>query len=131
TSKSSHSAISCRIEPDPTTLAPKRFYDRQPSALGSSRPATRRIDFSVATGSAETRYGRAGGFLPLLATKLTQSPWFLNTPKVFQPPFLHWSLDVGSDSILATKISPPPPAGVVWKAPAVVGRSLEAVSPVM
>jgi hypothetical protein len=25
-------------------------------------------------------YGPLGGFLPPLATKLTQSPWFLNTP---------------------------------------------------
>ena len=32
---------------------------------------------------------RAGPFLPFVATKLTQSPWFLNTPKVFQPLFLH------------------------------------------
>jgi hypothetical protein len=34
-------------------------------------------------------YNRLGGFLPPPATKLTQSPWFLNTPKVCQPPFLH------------------------------------------
>ena len=47
----------------------------------------------------DARYGPEGGFLPLLATKLTQSPWFLNTPKVFQPPFLHWSVDVGSVAI--------------------------------
>jgi len=30
-----------------------------------------------------------GGFFPPVATKLTQSPWFLNTPKLCQPPFLH------------------------------------------
>src|SRR6516162_4980403 len=42
-------------------------------------------------------YGPLGGFLPPLATKLTQSPWFLNVvPKFFQPPFLHWALLVGS-----------------------------------
>ena len=28
--------------------------------------------------------------------KLTQSPWFLNSPKLAQPPSLHWSLLVGS-----------------------------------
>src|SRR5215208_5245102 len=42
----------------------------------------------------------AGGFLPPVATKLTQSPWFLKTPKVFQPPFLHWSLEVGRRRLL-------------------------------
>jgi hypothetical protein len=42
-------------------------------------------------------YGPRGGFLPPLATKLTQSPWFLNVvPKFFQPPFMHWALLVGS-----------------------------------
>jgi hypothetical protein len=64
-----------------------------------------------ASRSADTRYDPEGGFLPLVATKLTQSPWFLNTPKVFQPPFLHWSVDVGSgatNSILATKASESP-----------------------
>ena len=64
----------------------------------------------------------------MLATKLTQSPWFLKTPKVFQPPFLHWSVDVGSVAISATKASEPP-ALVVWAAPAVVGKSLESVRP--
>ena len=63
---------------------------------------------SGASRTTDARYGSDGGFLPLLATKLTQSPWFLNTPKVFQPPFLHSSIDVGSgtpNSILATKAS--------------------------
>src|SRR5262245_58784392 len=30
-----------------------------------------------------------------LTTELTQSPWFLNCGKFFQPSFLHWSLLVG------------------------------------
>jgi hypothetical protein len=30
-----------------------------------------------------------------VATKLTQSPWFLKTPKVLHPPFLHSSFRVG------------------------------------
>ena len=34
---------------------------------------------------------RSGEFLPPVATKLTQSPWFLNPGKLRQPPFLHWS----------------------------------------
>jgi hypothetical protein len=42
-------------------------------------------------------YDPLGGFLPPVATKLTQSPWFLNMlPNVCQRPFLHWSLLVGS-----------------------------------
>src|SRR4051794_7449169 len=41
------------------------------------------------------RYPPAGGFFPLVATKLTQSPWFLKTPNVFQPPFLHCSFVAG------------------------------------
>ena len=42
-------------------------------------------------------YGPLGGFLPPLATKLTQSPCSLNVvPKFFQPPLLHWALLVGS-----------------------------------
>jgi hypothetical protein len=34
---------------------------------------------------------------PRLATKLTQSPWFLNRGlvKLRQPPFLHCSIEVG------------------------------------
>ena len=39
--------------------------------------------------------------MPLAATKLTQSPWFLNPGKFFQPPFLHWSLLVGMGWALA------------------------------
>jgi hypothetical protein len=33
-------------------------------------------------------YDPDDGFLPPVATKLTQSPWFLK-PKLRQPPFLH------------------------------------------
>ena len=33
-------------------------------------------------------------FLPPVATKLTQPPWFLKPGKLRQPPFLHWSLEV-------------------------------------
>src|SRR5215210_5534593 len=40
-------------------------------------------------------YGPAGRFLPPVATKLTQSPWFLK-PNCAQPPFLHCSLEVGA-----------------------------------
>jgi hypothetical protein len=32
---------------------------------------------------------RLGPFLPPVATKLTHSPWFLNTPNDIQPPLLH------------------------------------------
>ena len=34
-------------------------------------------------------YEPVGGFLPPVATKLTQSPWFLNCGKFFQPPCVH------------------------------------------
>jgi hypothetical protein len=51
--------------------------------------------------------------VPPVATKLTQSPWFLNKPPQFcQPPFLHWSLLVGSggmrfaDSFKSNVVSP-------------------------
>jgi hypothetical protein len=67
--------------------------------------------------SGGVRYGPEGAFPPLFTTKLTQSPWFLNTPNVFQPPFLHSFFDVGSVAILATKASTSP-AWVVWNAPA-------------
>jgi hypothetical protein len=30
-------------------------------------------------------------------TKLTQSPWFLNTPYCCQPPLLRWPVLVGSE----------------------------------
>ena len=41
-----------------------------------------------------------------VATKLTQSPWFLNPGKFFQPPFLHWSLVVGTDGESTMVICP-------------------------
>src|SRR5215207_6914277 len=45
----------------------------------------------------------AGLVLPLLATKLTQSPWFLkDVPKFRQPPFLHCSFLVGKAGVLCT-----------------------------
>ena len=40
-------------------------------------------------------YDPLGGFLPPVATKLTQSPWFLNPGKLCQPPFLQSLLYVG------------------------------------
>jgi hypothetical protein len=40
-------------------------------------------------GALQPRCYPDGGFSPFVATKLTQSPWFLKTPKVSQPPFLH------------------------------------------
>jgi hypothetical protein len=52
-------------------------------------------------------YGRAGELLPSVATKLTQSPWFLKTSKLCQPPFLHCSVDVGSGGASTTTMSPP------------------------
>ena len=48
----------------------------------------------------------AGVFVPPVATKLTQSPWFLKTPKVCQPPFLHSSFEVGSARPSTTTRSP-------------------------
>jgi hypothetical protein len=64
-------------------------------------------------------YDPAGGFFPPVATKLMQSPWFLNCPAFRQPPFLHWSLvrGGGEDSpgrTFADSLrSRPAPAGVV------------------
>src|SRR5215471_17628968 len=37
-------------------------------------------------------------YLPVV-TNLTQSPWFLNTPKAVQPSFLHWFLSSGKTNI--------------------------------
>jgi len=42
------------------------------------------------------RGGPAGWLRPPVATKLTQSPWFLKPGKVRQPPFVHCPLEVGS-----------------------------------
>jgi hypothetical protein len=44
--------------------------------------------------------------LPPVATKLTQSPWFLKTPKSRQPPFLHCSFEVGKGGASRTTMSP-------------------------
>ncbi len=43
-----------------------------------------------AAGSAVSAFGETprGRFLPPVAKKLTQSPWFLKVPKVCQPPSL-------------------------------------------
>lgn len=43
--------------------------------------------------------------MPPVATKLTQSPWFLKTPKVFQPPFLHQLRHTFASEALAAGIS--------------------------
>ena len=48
----------------------------------------------------------SGWFLPPVATKLTQSPWFLKPGKLRQPPFLHWSFVVGSGGASTTMMSP-------------------------
>ena len=37
---------------------------------------------------------------------MTQSPWFLKTPKVLQPPFLHWSFEVVGAGASCTTMSP-------------------------
>src|SRR5215207_398011 len=47
----------------------------------------------------------AGAFLPPVATKLEQSPWFLKTPKACQP-FLHCSFEVGRGGMSTTTMSP-------------------------
>ena len=47
-------------------------------------------------GSTYVPGGWAGWLRPPVATKLTQSPWFLNTPKFRQPLFMHWFFEVGS-----------------------------------
>jgi hypothetical protein len=44
-----------------------------------SDPQTRGIEESGVVSGAENVYP-AGGFFPPVATKLTQSPWFLKTP---------------------------------------------------
>src|SRR5947209_13628446 len=55
-------------------------------------------------------FGPAGGFLPLVATKLTQSPWFLKSGlpdasvKLFQPSFLHCVSVVGIGFIVTLKL---------------------------
>src|SRR4029079_196587 len=59
----------------------------------------------------------AGGFFPPVAKKLTQSPWFLNTPSSCQPPFLQLSLSSSIDgpANASCRSNPPsvlmPPAG--------------------
>jgi hypothetical protein len=64
---------------------------------GSSSRRPRRRRGLLRQFCSSVSYGPLGGFLPPLATKLTQSPWFLNVvPKFFQPPFMHWALLVGS-----------------------------------
>ena len=58
--------------------------------------------------AAKGRYSRqitlTGRPFPRVATKLTQSPWFLKTPYDFQPPFLHWSAEVGAAGVNVTGV---------------------------
>ena len=126
------------INPRPGNSSPLRDYTGV-SCVGRRSPAADPTERRAASFTRLTilqarrcqplhgsRYGPEGGFLPLVATKLTQSPWFLNTPKVFQPPFLHSSTDVGSVAILATKASRIAGVGRL-DGPAVVGKLVEAV----
>jgi hypothetical protein len=46
--------------------------------------------------------------LPFVATKLTQSPWFLKTPDDCQPPFMHSSKVLGSGSTDTLSMRTPP-----------------------
>src|SRR5438270_7459654 len=58
-------------------------------AVRLARGANRPDDTRPASG-AELQRGPSlypGGFVPFVATKLTQSPWFLKAPKLCQPPF--------------------------------------------
>jgi hypothetical protein len=58
----------------------------------------------------------AGEFLPPVATKLTQSPWFLKTWKSRQPPFLQPCFDAGSTRRVndrSSKTKPGAPVGPV------------------
>ena len=66
-----------------------RRQDSRRLPLSAAAPERGHADPRRFAGGSNAPYGSEGWFWPMVATKLTQSPWFLNTPKVFQPPFLH------------------------------------------
>jgi hypothetical protein len=63
----------------PPTARPRTLHQERTGDLVSVEPLTHEV-VTVAWGTpghGAASYGPAGSFLPLVATKLTQSPWFL------------------------------------------------------
>src|SRR5215208_117237 len=63
--------------------------------------------------TAATQWALAGGVFPAVATKLTHCPWFSKPGKLFQPPFLHWSFEVGNGWASVTITEPDAATGGV------------------
>jgi hypothetical protein len=76
------------IKPDAKSRGPCSINQHSLAALRRERGPG--WDGASRISSAPRSYEPLGGFLPSEATKLKQSPWFLNkVPIDCQPPFLH------------------------------------------